>query len=417
MDRGLLIGLLLPRSDPDDWERDIDEMTRLADTAGIKIIQSLQQPLQHPHPGHYTGKGFASRIAALVEQHELDVVVVNDDLSPAQGATLEDFLGCRVLDRTQLILEIFALRAASRAGKLQVELASLKYALPRLKGQGESMSRLAGGIGTRGPGETRLEADRRRIRKRISDLEGRIEDLRVHHQEIRKGREGTALVSLVGYTNAGKSTLLNAFSGAGAYTEDRLFATLDPKLGRLELPSGTPCLLADTVGFIRHLPHQLVAAFRATLDEVTHSDVLIHVIDVSHPDAQGQLAVVRQVLHELGADGIPVVGAFNKTDRLSGGVPSHLRAEFERSAPVSALKGTGLDELREEVDQCLAQRRRRVRVTVPFTQGEVLARIHNSGRVLSEDYGPEGVKVEAELDWLEAERVLRSLDRDSGASQ
>lgn len=409
MEEGLLLGLSLPRTSPDEWDRDVDEMTRLADTAGIHVTDSLQQSLTHPHPGHYVGLGFGARIKALVQERSIDVILANDDLRPAQGAGLEDLTGCRVLDRTQLILEIFAQRAATRAGKLQVELASLKYALPRLKGQGEAMSRLAGGIGTRGPGETRLEADRRRIRRRIRDLEERIDSLRVHHRETRKRRSSMPLVSLVGYTNAGKSTLLNRLADTSVLTEDRLFATLDPKISRLGLPSGMTCLLADTVGFIRHLPHDLIASFRATLDEVTHSDVLVHVVDAAHPDALGHMSVVQEVLHDLGAQHIPVVTAFNKTDELKGGVPAMLRSQGENPVAVSARSGSGLSDLLRAVDEQLARRRRTVDVTVPFDQGEVLSRIHDSGRVLSEEYGPEGVRVRAELDRPEADRLMRIL--------
>ncbi len=409
MDRAVLTALVRPRTGALTWDRDRPEMLRLAHTAGIEIVESMYQARPRPHPAHYFGSGFVDEIAQTAEGLSAEWVIVNGNLSPNQGAGLEQRLQRGVLDRTQLILEIFAQRAQSSEGKIQVELASLRYMLPRLTGQGHSMSRLAGGIGTRGPGETKLEVDRRRTRERIRELEDRIGSLKAHRQQLRRGRRDLVTVSLVGYTNAGKSTLLNCLAGTAVLAEDALFATLDPKLASVDLPSGTRCLFADTVGFIRHLPHDLIAAFRATLEEVALSDVLVHVVDASHDDAEGQMEVVSSVISELDAGHVPVVTAFNKIDQTQHRVPARLWDLAERPVAVAASMAHGMDELLRAVDACLANRRRRVRLLIPHHLPSLLAQIHQDGRVLQLQYTEEGVTIEAELSKVSAERIEVAL--------
>ncbi len=326
-------------------------------------------------------------------------MIFDDELSPAQQRNLEQTLGTKVLDRTALILDIFAQRARTHEGKLQVELAQLKYNLPRLGGQGLVLSRLGGGIGTRGPGETKLEVDRRRIRERISEIEREIEQIRRHRDLHRQRRLAARIpaVAMVGYTNAGKSTLLNALTAADVLAEDKLFATLDPTTRKVTLPGGQEALLTDTVGFIQKLPHQLVAAFRATLEEVVQADLLLHVIDASHPRCQEQSDAVFRVLDELGAADKPVIPVYNKIDRLDN---PHFKERLLRlpdSVAISALGGAGITDLLERIRAFFRRRRIDVVLLIPYSDSGVLARLYDRGAVNAAEYTEGGISVHATL--------------------
>ena len=390
-----------------DSEESLDELAALARTAGAVVLNRAMQNRQKPDGATYIGSGKAEELALNVQAQEIDLVIVDDELTGAQQRNLETMLGARVIDRTALILDIFAGRAQSREGKLQVELAQLKYRLPRLMGLGTVLSRLGGGIGTRGPGETQLEVDRRRVRKRIDDLTRELGELSRQRQMRRtrrkKGEQVT--VALVGYTNAGKSTLLNALSGADVLVEDKLFATLDPVVRRITLPENRECLLVDTVGFIRKLPHQLVEAFKSTLEEALEADLLVVVSDVSSPRYREERSVVYQVLAQLGAAGKPVIEALNKVDRAAAteGI------EPRDGILISAVTGTGLDRLREAIAQKVSALRKTIELVIPYGKGAALSLLHDKGQMLSQEYLPEGVKVQCEVDATLYQRVLGML--------
>ncbi|MDQ7800090.1 MAG: GTPase HflX [Armatimonadota bacterium] len=404
-ERAVLVGLVVPGrggySDPESLE----ELRRLAETAGAEVVDVLTQERPRPDPATLIGRGKVGELRALVEREAADLVVFDEELTPAQQRNLEEELGVKVVDRTALVLDIFARRARTREGRLQVELAQMTYLLPRLVGKGVLLSRLGGGIGTRGPGETQLETDRRRVRRRVDELRGRIEEVARARRTQRRARQQAEVpvVALVGYTNAGKSTLLNALSGAQVFVEDKLFATLDPTARRARLPDGRPVVLVDTVGFLRKLPTQLVAAFRATLEEVTEADALVHVLDVSHPAWERQRRAVEELLEELGADGKPTVLALNKTDRLPADRVAELVARTG-GVPISALRRTGLEELLARVAQALPGWPR-TRLRIPYAQAGLLAELRRGGRVLREEYHPDAVHVEAELPWALLSRL------------
>jgi len=370
------------------------------------VVQSRRQP----DPAYYLGAGKAQEVAALRAELAADLVIFNDELTPAQQRNLERIIGGKVIDRTQLILDIFAQRARTREGQLQVELAQLEYLLPRLVGMGEALSRLGGGIGTRGPGETKLEVDRRRIRKRIRDLKAALEEVRQNRREQHKARlaSGLPLVALVGYTNAGKSTLMRRLTGADVLVEDRLFATLDPTTRLVDLGNHQPFLLTDTVGFIRKLPHQLVAAFRATLEEVLTADILVHVLDASHPAADEQLHAVEEVLAQLGVGDKPIITALNKVDLLEASEPP-VAVQRPHVVRISALTGAGIAELLAEITAVWAAQRRRIAVTIPYARMDLVAEMHRVGVVHSQDYRPEGIAIEAELPAAQAAAILSRL--------
>lgn len=394
-------------------EDSLDELARLADTAGWHAALRVVQERQRPDPATFVGRGKLGALKQEVERLSAGAVIFDDELSPAQVRNIEDELGCRVIDRTQLILDIFAQRAQSREGKVQVELARLTYLLPRLAGRGVELSRLGGGIGTRGPGETKLEIDRREVRRRIQALRHELDTI-AHQRRTRREerrREPWPLLALVGYTNAGKSTLLNALTGAQARAEDRLFATLDPMVRGMVLPSGERVLIADTVGFLRRLPHDLVAAFRATLDEVTESDLLLHVVDASHPDFDTQMETVLEVLSDLGAGDRTVITVFNKCDLLPAGSLEPLVDRWAPAVAVSALTGSGVELLGQTIDATLSSGRERVLLQIPYAKGSLIRLVHEKGRVLSASYGPDTVALEAELARPWAGRLLRQLDQ------
>lgn len=348
-ERALIVGLVTDDTDLDEAEESLHELALLADTAGATVLGRVMQRRDRPDPATLVGRGKAQELALMVQEKQANLVIFDEELSPVQAANLETALNVRVLDRTQLILDIFAQRAHSKEGKLQVELAQLHYLMPRLVGRGSALSRLGGGIGTRGPGETKLEVDRRRVRARIASLERDVKQLQTHRRHQRRGRQGVPVATLIGYTNAGKSSLLNALTSANVLAENKLFATLDPKTRRLLLPDGHRLLVTDTVGFIRKLPTELVAAFRATLEEITASDLLLHVVDASNPRAEEHMAAVEDVLFELDAYRKPVLTVINKADQASPLTIANLRQASDRSVVVSALTGKGLDRLVAEI--------------------------------------------------------------------
>lgn len=394
-ERAVLVGL----DQGNDPERSLDELARLAETAGARPVASILQRRSKPAPASYLGRGKVDEVRRATEAHAADVVLIDEELTPVQQRTLEDELGVKVLDRSALVLDIFAQRARSREGRLQVELAQMTYMLPRLTGRGVWLSRLGGGIGTRGPGETKLEVDRRRVRARITELQREIDAIQRHRGRQRLPRKDAAVaqIALVGYTNAGKSTLLNALTGAHAFVEDRLFATLDPTVRRLTLPNRRVVVLADTVGFIQRLPTQLIAAFRGTLEEVVHADMLLRVVDASHPDWPAQMRVVHDVLASIGAAEHPELTVFNKADRLLPGAVRRLQAEYPDAVIVSAARGEGLAALTAALARRLPEPWVRLRLQVPYSEGRLLARIHAEGRVMSERYGSAGIAVEADV--------------------
>lgn len=381
-------------------ENSLAELAQLADTAGLEVDSYIIQKKDPPSPATYIGKGKAGELCLCAQIAGADCLIFDDELTPVQMRNLEAVTGRAIIDRTMLILDIFAQRARSNEGKLQVELAQLRYMLPRLAGQGGALSRLGGGIGTRGPGETKLEVDRRRIRRRITELEDKLAEAvrtRKLHREKRK-TAAVPVVALVGYTNAGKSTLLNALTGAGVLAEDRLFATLDTTMRKITLPAGREVILTDTVGFIRKLPHHLVAAFRATLEEVTEADLLIHVQDATAVDQAQQAQAVVEVLEQLDAAAKPTLIALNKIDlaQQAGDVTGAMGYQ-ENCVPISAKKAIGFDLLLQKMEQLLPAEEGLYSCKIPFTEMALLAAIRREGRVLAETYDAEGTLVKAYL--------------------
>jgi GTP-binding protein HflX len=382
-----------PKQQPADvTEEHLEELARLADTAGVEVLDSLVQRLDHPHPKFFIGEGKAAELKEKVEEAGATLILFDDELSPAQGRNLERVVGTRIMDRAELILDIFATRARTAEARAQVELAQLQYMRPRLTRMWSHLSRSRSGPGMRGPGETQLETDRRLIDHRIARLKGELEHVARQRATQRKGREGQLRASLVGYTNAGKSSILRALSGTEVFVEDRLFATLDPTTRSIDVGEGSEVLLTDTVGFIRKLPHHLVASFRATLEEAAEADVLLHTIDASQPQWEEQKEVVEQVLAELGMREHPVVLVFNKVDRLTHAEEEALRDRF-RSADavfVSTVEPGKLEPLREVLHERLRQLRPDVQVTLSSAEGGLLAEIYREGEVLErEDRGSE----------------------------
>lgn len=380
----------------DDTEESVEELRELVKTAGAETVGAVIQNRENIHPGTYLGKGKIQELKEMVWETGATGVVCDDELTPAQLKNLEDALDTKVMDRTMIILDIFAARAKTREGKIQVELAQLRYRAVRLVGLRNSLSRLGGGIGTRGPGETKLEVDRRRIHERISQLKSELQDVERHRDVVRKQREqsGTLTAAIVGYTNAGKSTLLNKLTGAGILAEDKLFATLDPTTRALTLPGGEKVLLTDTVGFIRKLPHHLVEAFKSTLEEAKYADIIIHVVDASNPHQDTQMFVVYETLRQLGAEGKPVITVFNKQDKLE--TPGYFRDfHAEYSIPVSAKTGQGLEELKEALLEILRRDQVYIERLYSFAEAGKIQLIRTQGQLLSEEYVPDGIEVKA----------------------
>ena len=387
-------------------EHSLRELALLAETAGSEVLDGLTQRRSRPDASTYVGAGKAAELAELVRTTGADTVICDGELTPSQLRKLEGVVRVKVIDRTALILDIFAQHARSKEGKAQVELAQMQYMLPRLRGWGESLSRQAGGrvaggggIGTRGPGETKIETDRRRIRTRIARLRREIADMSVGRgvQRGQRRRREIPSVAIAGYTNAGKSSLLNRLTGAHVLVDNSLFATLDPAVRKARLPSGAPFTLTDTVGFVRHLPHELVEAFRSTLEEVADADLILHVVDSSDADPRSQLAAVREVLAEIGARDVPELVVFNKADAADGLELEGLRLAEPQSVAVSARTGDGLPVLLAEIERLLPRLSCEVSVVVPYARGDLLARAHQEGEVLRVEHTDAGTQLSARV--------------------
>lgn len=395
VERAVLVGT--ERAASGDWaaEESLVELERLAETAGVHVVAKAVQSIRQVNPSTYIGSGKVAEVGDLARSSRADVALFDDELTPAQQRNLTEALKVKVVDRSQLILDIFAQRAHSLAGKLQVELAQLDYMLPRLTRQWQHLSRLGGGVGTRGPGETQLEVDRRRVRERVSAIKKRLREVE-RMRDLHRGRRAAVpypIVALVGYTNAGKSTLMNRLTAAGTLVEDKLFATLDPTVRRLKLPQVGDALLIDTVGFINKLPHGFVDAFKSTLEEVTNADLLVHVVDTSNPNMEEQCAVVERVLTELGVESKPRLTVYNKLDQLAAdAAPPLLTVD---SCGISAATGQGVDALCDHIDAILRRDRERIHLEIPMARGDLVARLHQTGTVLQEEYRDGYVEVTA----------------------
>ncbi len=419
-ERALLVGVCLAEQEPEACESSLSELQQLARTAGAEVAAVIFQRRARPHAATFIGRGKIEEIGQQLPRTHSDVVIFDNNLTPTWQRNLEHALGCKVVDRTELILDIFAQHAKTRDGKLQVELAQLRYRLPRLVGKGSLMSRLGGGIGTRGPGETQLEIDRRRITERIGKLKRILGKVRSHRSSQRKSRRRAAVptVAIVGYTNAGKSTLLNLLSGAGVPCENQLFATLDTTTRRVELAEGETVLLTDTVGFIQNLPEDLRVAFRATLEEVTEADALLHVVDASSPTCCEQIEAVLKVLEVLDAGDKPTLTVLNKIDLVGDrGRLRNLRREYTPVVDLSALVGLGKTELLEALARLVRKSMVRFRVCVPYDKGPVLALLHEQGRILEERFEPEGVVLRAEASRYVFEKVTRYVSEQGPAAK
>ena len=393
-ERVILVGVQL--SDGDDTQASLDELQELADTAGAVTVGRIVQNREKPHPGTYLGKGKIEELKELIWETEATGIICDDELSPAQLNNLSSLLDAKVMDRTLIILDIFANRATTREGKIQVELAQLKYRAARLVGLRDSLSRLGGGIGTRGPGETKLEVDRRRVHDRISWLKGELKDVERHREVTRQKRmdNHVPVVAIVGYTNAGKSTLLNTLTDAGILAEDQLFATLDPTTRTLELPGGESVLMTDTVGFIRKLPHHLIEAFKSTLEEAKYADIILHVVDCSNPQADTQMHVVYETLKSLGVNDKVMLTLFNKCDRP--GCDTSIRDfQADHILKISAAPGQGLDDVKELLAKILRYRKIYVERFYPYKDAGKVQIIRKYGQLLSEEYLDEGIAVTA----------------------
>jgi GTPase len=395
LERVILVGVAVGGS-IEATEHSLEELRRLTETAGAEVVDATLQRRTRPDAGTFVGKGKVLEVAEMVKAQGADTVIMDDELSPGQLRRLEELVDAKVIDRTALILDIFAQHATSREGKAQVELAQLNYLLPRLRGWGESLNRMGGGIGTRrGPGETKMEVDRRRIRRRITRLRRDLGELAKTRDVKRHGREQAGLpgVALAGYTNAGKSTLLNRLSGAGVLVEDKLFSTLDPTTRRLDLPSGRSVTLTDTVGFIAKLPHDLVEAFKSTLEEIALADLIIHMVDAAHQDPASQVEAVRKVLAEVGAGDVPELLVLNKADLVDDLSRARLMRQFPGAPLISAVTGEGVEELLAGVAGRLPHPDVYLTVLLPFQRGDLLDRAYREGEVLEADHRPEGTRL------------------------
>ena len=393
-ERVILVGV--SSQDGDDTEDSLDELEELVKTAGAVTVGRVIQNRQTIHPGLYIGSGKVEELLDEIAWTNATGIVCDDELSPAQLRNLSDALNVKVMDRTLIILDIFAARASTSEGKIQVELAQLRYRMSRLSGIGKSMSRLGGGIGTRGPGEKKLEVDRRLIASRISQLKRELEEVKRHREvnRVARQRNHVPVAAIVGYTNAGKSTLLNALTGAGILAEDKLFATLDPTTRMLELPGSQKLLLTDTVGFIRKLPHHLIDAFRSTLEEAKYADFIIHVVDASNPQAAKQMHIVYETLHQLEVTDKKILTLFNKQDAITDREPLRDGRE-DITLRVSAARGDGLEELKDCLARILRENKRYLETVLPYDKGGLLQQIRETGELIAEEYLPEGIRIEA----------------------
>lgn len=393
-ERVILVGV--SQQDGDDAEDSVAELAELVETAGAVVVGTLIQKRENIHPGTYVGTGKVFELEELIEETGATGIVCDDELSPAQLKNLEEALKTKVMDRTLIILDIFATRASTSEGKIQVELAQLKYRLSRLSGLGRSLSRLGGGIGTRGPGEKKLEMDRRLINSRVAQLNRELKEVQRHREVNRQQRKRSRIpvVAVVGYTNAGKSTLLNHLTNAEVLEEDKLFATLDPTTRILELTNNQKVLMTDTVGFIRKLPHHLIDAFRSTLEEAKYADIILHVVDASNPQMDKQMYIVYDTLRNLEVEGKKIITAFNKTDRIGQPEPLHdFRAE--RTVHISAKYGDGLEDLKNILEEILREEKDFLECTIPYRDAGVIQKIREKGELLSEEYREDGIFVRA----------------------
>jgi GTP-binding protein HflX len=410
--RAILIGVKLRNNLMHEAEESLQELQQLAETAGIEVVYETIQSRNAPNPTYFIGEGKVEELKPLVEELDADAIIFDEELSPAQNRNLEKALDVATIDRTGLILQVFAQRALTKEARLQVALAQLEYALPRLTRMWTHLSRLAtgggGGRHLRGPGETQLEMDRRWVRRNIGHVRKALEAVEKQRHTQRRNRSEKIKVSLVGYTNAGKSTLFNALTGETVLAEDKLFATLDSTTRKVDLPQKQQILLSDTVGFIKKLPHQLVAAFKATLEEVLEADLLLHIVDASHPEAEAQIAAVNVVLGELDATDIPMFMVFNKIDRLKSDEELHiLQCQYPDALPISAQRGDGIPALIDALAQRFAERGTDLSLCIPYTEGQVLGLLHKHGIVLDTEYAAEAVHVKARL----PNRYLKSVSQ------
>jgi GTP-binding protein HflX len=412
-EKAFIVAVDLPAKDRWPVEESLAELARLVVSAGATVVGQAVQKQIKPHPATFLGQGKVQEIAHLCRELKAELLIIGQELSPAQKKNLEEAMQVRVIDRVQLILDIFAQRARTSEGKIQVELAQLNYLLPRLTGLGTELSRLGGGIGTRGPGETKLEVDRRRIYRRIAILKRELKEVQRHRTLLRQARQKIPipLVALVGYTNAGKSTLLNTLTAAGVLVEDKLFATLDPTTRQVILPNNETILLTDTVGFIHRLPLHLVAAFRATLEEVVEADLILHLVDAAAANNQAQIAVVEDILSSLGVQDKPTILVYNKIDELNQekslpGIEDNLFTYKDvPTAAISALTGQGIKTLLELIAQVLAAKRVCITLFIPYHKSSILSLLHQKGQVLKEEYRADGTMVKVDLEEVWAKRV------------
>lgn len=395
-------------------EESLEELALLTSSADAEVACQTIQRRERIDPGCFIGRGKAFEIRNLCSEQEITTVIFDDDLSPAQQRNLEEIIERKVIDRTRLILDIFARRARSQEGKLQVELAQLTYLLPRLSGKGVTLAQQVGGIGVRGPGEKKLEYDRRRVKERITKLQKEIGKVSEHRQQQRRKRRGVPLpiIALVGYTNSGKTTLLNTLTSSDVFVEDKLFSTLDPTIRRLILPNKEKVLIVDTVGFIHKLPLQLVAAFRATLEEVTSSDLLLHIVDVSHPEFQKQIIAVEKVLQELNALGKPTITLFNKTDMVKNSpLLPRLERKYKDSINISAKRGWGMDRLHNRIIEHFGKERAVINLVIPQARNDLVSLVYEKGTVLSRKYNGKDIIVQAELDQKTAQSLKEFIKK------
>ena len=411
-EQGIVVGLISGRARREDVDEYLNELVLLADTAGVDIRHKMAQERTRIHPATFVGSGKAQEIGQLVSDEALDVVIFDDDLSPVQVRNLENFIKCKIIDRSGLILDIFASRAKSKEAMTQVELAQLQYLLPRLTRQWTHLSKQYGGVGTKGPGEQQIETDRRAIRARISHLKEKLERISKEREVQRKGRKGFPRVALVGYTNAGKSTLLNLLSGAGVVVEDRLFATLDTTVRKIALSTTKKLLLSDTVGFIRKLPPHLVASFKSTLAEVVESDAILHVVDMSHPQFHDHLSVVNSTLEEIHAAGKPTLFVFNKIDKVSDRtIITELDRTYRPAVFVSAVRGINIQRLRSCLAELLDHDSVEQTLSVRQSDYRMIAQLHEIADILEKEYENNSIKVRFRVDRANMERLKKLLGR------
>jgi GTP-binding protein HflX len=407
-ERAILVGVSLPNTRVEEEHESLDELAQLVRTAGAMVVDRFVQNRTRLDGKTYIGSGMVERIKAAAEMHDANILVFDDDLRPAQGREIEQAMEIKVIDRTELILDIFARRARTKVARAQVELAQLEYELPRLRRLWDHLERLGGGIGTRGPGETQLESDRRSIRVRIKMLKKILKGVEVDRQEQRKRRSHMVRVALVGYTNAGKSTLMNALSGADVLTEDLLFATLDATTRKIELPGGHEALLTDTVGLIKKLPHHLVVSFHATLEEVAAADLLLHVVDVSRPHCERYMDLANAVLRDMGVKEKATRLIFNKIDRLADGNGlERLERVYPGAVFTSAVNGEGLEEVRRAICAFVESKEEILNVTIPYGEGRLISTVHEMGEVLSRQDGEEALEMRVRVSKADGDRLRK----------